>query len=159
VAPRRKHQRGVTLIELLIVAAIAAAMLSITMPPFLNGLDNIRLSQASDQLAAFLNNALNRVERREQPMELAISIRDNVIMLRSVDLAFARKLELPDGVHVDGVLPRLPEDAIGARRFFLLPGGTAPRIGVQLVNKHGQRRIVHLDPITGVPSIENPASQ
>jgi hypothetical protein len=144
---------------LLIVSAIAAAMLSITMPPFLKGLDNFRLSQASDQLAAFLNSALNRVERREQPMELAISIRDNAIALRSVDLAFTRKLDLPDGVRVDAILPPLPEDAISPRRFFLLPDGTAPRIGVQLVNKHGQRRIVSLDPITGVPSIERPAIQ
>src|SRR5580704_4973313 len=70
-------ERGVTLVELLIVVAIAGAMVSIVLPTFSNGLQNMRLSQASDSVAAFLNGALNRAERRQQAMEITISPREN----------------------------------------------------------------------------------
>jgi prepilin-type N-terminal cleavage/methylation domain-containing protein len=153
-----KNRRGVTLIELLIVVSIAGAMIAIALPTFANGLENIRLSQASDDMASFLNSALNRVERREQMMEITISPHDNLILLRSADGSFSRKLSLPDGILVDAVLPTLPQDSGVPRRFLLLPGASAPRIGVQLANRRGQRRIVSLDPITGVPSIERPAN-
>src|SRR6267378_711933 len=79
--PKSSSESGVTLIELLIVVAIAGAMAMVALPAFSNGLDNMRLSQASDSTAAFLNGALNRVERRQQVMELTVSTRDNQILL------------------------------------------------------------------------------
>ena len=99
--------------------------------------------------AAFLNSGLNRVERRQQVMEFTISPRDNLILLRSLDGTFARKLDLPSGVRVE---------APDVQRFLLLPGAAPPRVRVQLASERGQRRIVTLDPITGVPSIERPAN-
>jgi hypothetical protein len=36
-----------------------------------------------------------------------------------------------------------------------MPGGTAPGIGVQLVNRHGAHRLVRLDPMTGFPRVES----
>jgi prepilin-type N-terminal cleavage/methylation domain-containing protein len=147
---------GVTLIELLIVVAIAGAMVSIVLPTFSNGLENMRLSQASDSVAAFLNGALNRAERRQQAMEITISPRENLIQMRSADASFFRKLELPDGIRAEGTLPKPPGDTGDARGFLLLPGSTPPRIGVQLANRLGRQRVVSIDPITGVPKIERP---
>jgi prepilin-type N-terminal cleavage/methylation domain-containing protein len=147
-------ERGVTLIELMIVVAIAATMVSIVLPTFSNGLENMRLSQASDSVAAFLNGALNRAERRQQAMEITISPRENLILLRSADASFSRRLELPDGIRVEGTLPKPAGDTGDARGFLLLPGATPPRIGVQLVNRRGQQRVVSVDPVTGVPKIE-----
>src|SRR5258708_8704407 len=135
-------QSGVTLVELLIVVAIAGAMAMIALPAFSSGLENMRLSQASDSVAAFLNGALNRAERRQQVLEISFSTQDNRVLLGSVDGDSSRKLEMPEGIKIDAVLPRAPGDASGLRRFLLLPGGTAPRIGVQLANRRGARRIV-----------------
>ena len=149
------RKSGVTLVELLIVVAIAGVMAMVALPAFSSGLETMRLSQASDSVAAFLNGALNRAERRQQVLEIAFSTQDNRVLLRSVDGVFSRKLEMPDGIKIDAVLPRVPGDAAG-RRFLLLPGATAPRIGVQLANRRGARRIVSVDPITGVPRIERP---
>jgi prepilin-type N-terminal cleavage/methylation domain-containing protein len=149
-------ERGVTLVELLIVVAIAGAMVAVVLPTFSKGLENMRLSQASDSVAAFLNGALNRAERRQQAMEITISPRENLIQMRSADATFSRKIALPDGIRVEGTLPKAPGDTGDVRGFLLLPGGTPPRIGVQLVNRLGQQRIVSIDPITGVPKIERP---
>jgi prepilin-type N-terminal cleavage/methylation domain-containing protein len=149
-------ERGVTLVELLIVVAIAGAMVAVVLPTFSKGLENMRLSQASDSVAAFLNGALNRAERRQQAMEITISPRENLIQMRSADAGFSRKLDLPEGIRVEGTLPKPLGDTGDVRGFLLLPGGTPPRIGVQLVNRLGQQRIVSIDPITGVPKIERP---
>src|SRR3981081_3542079 len=127
-----RNERGVTLVELLIVVAIAGAMVAVVLPTFSKGLQNMRLSQASDSVAAFLNGALNRAERRQQAMEITISPRENLIQMRSADASFWRKHELPDGIRVEG----------DARGFLLLPGATPPRIGVQLANRLGHQRIV-----------------
>jgi prepilin-type N-terminal cleavage/methylation domain-containing protein len=151
-----RSESGVTLIEMLIVVGIAGVMAMVALPAFSNGLDNMRLSQAADSTAAFLNGALNRVERRQQVMEITVSMRENVMFLRSADGAFARKLEMPDGVRVDSVLPKTSADTTELRHILLFPGASAPRIGVQLVNRRGGRRIVSVDPITGVPKIERP---
>jgi len=144
--------------EMVIVVAIAGVMAMVALPAFSNGLDNMRLSQASDSTASFLNGALNRVERRQQVMEITISTRENLILLRSADGAFARKLEMPDGVRVEGVLPKAPGDSGELRHILLFPGATAPRFGVQLANRRGGRRTVSVDPITGVPKIERPGN-
>ena len=92
-------------------------------------------------------------------MEVTISPRENLILLRSADGAFSRELDLPEGITIAGTLPKPPGDTGDVRGFLLLPGGTPPRIGVQLVNRLGQQRIVSIDPITGVPKIERPEMQ
>ena len=139
-----KQESGVTLVEMLIVVAIAGAMAIIALPAFSTGLDNMRLAQASDSVAAFLNGALNRAERRQQVIEVSISPRENLILLRSADNSFARRFEMPDGVRVEGE----------ARQYLLLPGASPAGLGVQLANRRGLRRLVTIDPITGVPKIE-----
>jgi prepilin-type N-terminal cleavage/methylation domain-containing protein len=140
----KKAESGVTLIELLIVVAIAGTMATLVLPAFSNGLDNLRLSQASDSVAAFLNGALNRAERRQQVVEVSVSPRENLLWLRSADNTIARRLDLPDGVRIEGE----------PRQLLLLPGAAFPRFAVQLVNRRGQRRLVTIDPITGVPKID-----
>ena len=52
------------------------------------------------------------------------------------------------------MLPELEQPPDAPRSFLLMPGGVPPRIGVQLRNRRGARRIVRIDPITGVPQIE-----
>jgi hypothetical protein len=142
---------------MVIVVAIVAMIAGITYPAVSNGLESVHLLSASDTTAGFINQALNRVERRQEVMELVVSVKDNSMVLHSTQAGFERKLELPDGITIASVLPRLPEeDAQAPRQFVLLPGGTAPRIGIELKNRKGARRIVRVDPMTGVPRIEIP---
>ena len=152
---RRWTQGGVTLIEMLLVVTIIGVMVGISFPSITSGVDSLRLSSAADATASFLNGALNRAERRQQVMEVTISKQQSKLTLRSSEAGFTRELGMPTGVSITGVLPDQFESS-GDRHVFLYPGGTVPRIGVELTNKRGTRRIVRVDPMTGVPQIEIP---
>ena len=147
-------RRGVTLIEMLVVVAIAGVMAGISFPVLISGLDSFRLVQATDSVAAFLNSAVNHAGRREQALELSISTKDSLLYMRSAEPGFERRLTLPAGITVE-VLPKPPQP-VDPRRFILMPGAPAPRIGVHLSTRKGATRIVSIDPITGVPHIERP---
>jgi prepilin-type N-terminal cleavage/methylation domain-containing protein len=157
LTPVSSQLRGVTLLELVVVLAIIGVVAGITYPSVANGLETVRLSSATDSVAAFINTAVNRAERRQEVIQMAISPKDSTIVLHSADAAFERKLELPDGITIQAVLPPLPEaDQAGTREFLLMPGGSWPRVGVEVANRKGRQRIVRLDPMTGVPRIEVP---
>ena len=75
--------------------------------------------------------------------------------MQSTEPGFQRSLVLPDGVLIVGVHPVPVEGFNEARRvFYVYPGGTIPRIGVELANRRGARRLVRVDPTTGVAEIE-----
>ena len=150
------RHRGVTLLEMVIVMAIAGLIASISYPALATGLDTFRLNQASGDLSTFLNGAMNRAERRQQAVALTILPRDGAIWMHTVEPGFARKLAMPAGVRVAGVQPKLPVETDDPRRFLLIPGATFPRLAVELVNQRGSRRTVTIDPLTGVPQIERP---
>ena len=156
-ATRRRGDSGVTLIEMMIVVAIIGLMAGVFFPAVSSGLDSLHLSDATDSIAGFLNGALNRAERRQDAIELTISVKDNALWMRSTEAGFGRKLEMPSGVRIEAVLPAVEGE--GQRRIIVMPGGTPPRIGVQVVNRRGQRRIVRVDPMTGVPRIERPGDE
>jgi prepilin-type N-terminal cleavage/methylation domain-containing protein len=150
---RPTNQAGITLVEMLVVVTIIGLLAGLSFPSFSAGVDSVRLRSATDNVASFLNFAVDRSERRQQPMEVVISTKDNSLMMYSTEPGFSRQLKMPQGVEIEAVLPKEEEE--GPRRVILMPGGTVPGIGVQVVNRHGSRRIVHLDPMTGFPRVES----
>ena len=136
---------GVTLIEMMVVMAIVAVIAAIAFPSAAAGIESARMVSAADSVAAFLNSAVNRVERRQQAVALTISYKENRLSLFSNDLT--RELQLPDGIKLEGE----EED----RRLILMPGATVPGISITLANPRGQRRMVRLDPMTGFPRVES----
>jgi type II secretory pathway pseudopilin PulG len=164
-APRRASERetrnqkpeaGITLIETMVVVVLISLMAGIAFPAIMSGVDSLRLNQATTSVVAFVNSGLSRAERREQVVEITISKHDNALFMRSTEKGFFRKLELPDGITLTHVLPEIPEAGDAPRSFLLYPGGAAPRFGVQLANRRNVERIVRVDPITGVPRVEQP---
>src|SRR5215469_9255596 len=67
---RRERQSGVTLIEMIIVVAIIGLMVAVAFPSIAAGLDSVRMSTATGEVAAFLNAAVNRSERRQEAVAL-----------------------------------------------------------------------------------------
>jgi prepilin-type N-terminal cleavage/methylation domain-containing protein len=153
---KTETRQGVTLLEMLIVVAIIGLLVGISFPALTSGIDSLRLNAATNGVVSFLNQALTRAERRQQVVAISISRQENALSMRSTEAGFFRKFEIPAGVSIVRVLPDLPDDPGGARTFLLYPGGTVPRFGVQLINRRNVERIVRVDPITGVPRVEQP---
>lgn len=147
-------QKGVTLIEMMVVVTLIAIVAGLSYPSVASGVDSLRLRSASDAIVAFLNTALERADRRQQAVEISISPKDSVLVARSADLGFVRRLDLPEAVHIAGVRPAAEINPDEPRRFVVYPGGAVPRIGIDIVNNSGRRRTVSIDPITGVPRSE-----
>jgi prepilin-type N-terminal cleavage/methylation domain-containing protein len=146
---RRKKISGVTLIEMIVVVTIIGLMAGIAFPAVSAGLDSVRLRSATDSIAAFVNAAVVRAERRQEAIELTISAKDNALALYANEPGFTRELKMPDGIVIEAA----PE------RLILLPGAAVPGIGIQVANRHGSRRVVRLDPMTGFPRVESVESK
>ncbi len=136
------NRRGVTLIEMLIVAFVIGIIVSISFPAVSAGLDGIRLRTATDSIVALLNGALTRTDRREEPMELIITPKDRTLVLYSADPNYIKRLQLSDGIHMAGDDPR---------RYMLLPGGAPPELNIDISNDRGAHKTIRIDPLTGVP--------
>lgn len=141
------RQRGITLIEMLIVVTLVGLMVGVSFPAVTSGVDSLRLSSSADAVAAFLNSALNRAERRQQVSEITIDKEKHQLTLRSADPAFVRELPMSQGVTITEVAP-------DQKHIFFFPGGTVPRITIQLTNRRGAKKTVRVDPTTGVPEIQ-----
>ena len=147
-------RRGVTLIELLIVVALISLMVGITFPSVTAGVESLRISAATASVVSFLNGALNRASRLQEVVEIEISLADSTLRVRSSRPGYKRQLKLPKGVTIRSLVPPVPMDRDIPRRFLVFPAGTVPRIGIELVNRRGVRRIIRVDPVTGAPRIE-----
>jgi len=149
----RASQRGVTLIEMLVVVIIIALVISISTPSVTAGIDAVRLATASSSVAAFLNSASNHADRLQRPVEVLVSA--NGMQSVSTEAGSQHELVLPDGIKLQAVSDALVDDPEAVTRLLFMPGGAVPGIGLQLSNQHGGRRIVKLDPMTGAPHVEN----
>src|SRR4051795_4731167 len=138
-AGNRSSTAGVTLVEMLVVVTIVGLVTAVMAPSMMAGLDGVRMASATGNVASFLNSAVNRVERRQQVMEVVISIRENKLMMMTNE--FARELKMPDGIVIEAVLPPQQSGTGEFRRLILMPGAAVPGIGIQLVNRHNNRRI------------------
>jgi len=151
----------VTLLEMLIVVVLIGLLVGISFPAVSAGVDTLRLASAGDGVASLIGGALNRADRRQQAVEIAIDLRESVVVARSIGpgLGFNRRLQMPAGVRIANVLPPPVVESDEPRRFVVYPGGAPPRLAVELVNAKGARRVVQVDPVTGVPRVERPAAQ
>jgi prepilin-type N-terminal cleavage/methylation domain-containing protein len=147
-----KSKRGVTLLELLIVVALIALVTGMSYAPVAAGVETLRLRAASDVVLSFLSAALDRAERKQAVVEVQILPVDNVLLARTSDLTFQKRVDLPEGMKIARITPEIPgADPRAVRRFLIYPGGAIPQVSVELVNNKGRRRTVSLDPLTGTP--------
>ena len=124
----------------------------------MSGIEGIRLRTTADTVVNFLNTAFDRADRRQQVVELWIAPKDNVLIARSPDQSFARRLTIPEPFHITAVRPAAEVAPDEPRRFLLVPGGTIPRLSIEISGEGGRRRIVVVDPLSGMPRNELPGA-
>jgi prepilin-type N-terminal cleavage/methylation domain-containing protein len=151
-----RRNAGVTLVEMVIVVTVIGLIAAVMAPSMAAGLDSIKMATAADNVAVFLNGAVNRSDRRQQAVAVTIYIRENKLVMYSNEAGFTRELKIPDGISIEAVLPRDVNGPVDPYRLILMPGASAPAVGVQLINSHKNRRVVRLDPMTGYPRIVTP---
>ena len=141
---------------MMVVMTIIAIMAGAVYPSVSSSLDGIRLTSSADDVVAFLNGAVERANRRQVPVEISIDPLAGTLILHSTEAGFERHLELPANIVIQSILPEPVGGGPngGARRFYVYPGGTVPRIGVMIASRNGAQRLVRIDPITGAPRIE-----
>ena len=76
-------QRGVTLIEMLVVVTLIALVAGLSFPSVSAGVDSLRLRSASDAIVGFLNTALARADRHQQVVEITVLPAENALVARS----------------------------------------------------------------------------
>jgi len=144
---------------MVVVVTVIGLIAALVAPSMSAGLDSVRMASATNNVASFLNGAVNRAERRQQPIAVVISIRENKLVMYSNEQGFTRELTMPEGIAIEAVHPGDPNGGQEAARLLLMPGASVPGIGVQLINSHGNRRVVRLDPMTGYPRVETPKAE
>jgi len=143
----------------MIVVLLISLLAGISFPALSAGIDTLRMKQAADSIAGILNQSLQRAERRQRPIEIVISRSENAVFILGEGPGAEKRVGLPDGVRIAGILPPVPFDDSQVRQFLLVPGGAVPRMGVVLVNLRGAQRIVSVDPITGIPQVSQGTRQ
>lgn len=158
-SPGNRAEAGVTLIEMVVVVTVIGLIAALVAPSMTAGLDSVRMASATSNVASFLNGAVNRAERRQQPVAVVISVKENRLVMYSNEAGFTREMPMPDGIVIEGVLTGDANSGSDGMRLLLMPGASVPGVGVQLRNAHGNRRVVRLDPMTGYPRIETPKAE
>lgn len=138
---KRTRERGVTLIEMLVVVAILGVMTGLTYPSISAGLDSLRLSTACDDIGALFNTAANFSERRQQAVEIRITPH----RIEALSSGFEKHLDLDKGTTIEG----------DPRFFFIEPAGPLPGITLDVHNTRGARKTVRIDPISGAIDTRN----
>jgi type II secretory pathway pseudopilin PulG len=139
---------------MLVVMVIVALVAGLAAPSVSSGLDSLRLRSTSDAIIGFLNTALARADTRQQVVEILISPQEGTITAVSADRGFQKRLEITSPIRILSVQPELEADAEEQnqiRRFLVYPGGAVPKIGIEIGNSKGRKRLVSIDPVTGVP--------
>ena len=152
----RSKEAGVTLVEMLIVVALIGLLTAVSYPSAAAGLDSMRLRSASNEVVSFLNLALERSVRHQQVVEIRITPIENTMTARTADGSFTRTASVMEPVRILSVRPVPPGiDPRVMRRFLVYPGGSVPQIGIEIGTTSGRKKIVSVDPVTGMPKSEN----
>lgn len=143
--------------EMLIVVAIIGVMIGVAFPSITSGIESLRIRSATDEIVSSIGSAMNRADRRQVAVEVIVDRARQRITFASADASYRREVVMPEGVTIARVLPIIPNlDVMLPRQFLIHPGGTVPRIALELVNRKGARRLVSVDPISGAPQVTDP---
>jgi len=147
-----KKESGVTLLELLVVVALASIMLAVVFPSVGSGLTTLELRTSAQRLAAAARYARDQAVHRQTAFHLEIDSGAGRVAVMDLQGNARRAFDLPASVRVESVLPLQEEAASRVRRFLFMPDGAAPAFVVVLANQRREMRGVS-EPLTGAAKV------
>jgi general secretion pathway protein H len=144
--------RGVTLLELLVVVALASILLAIVFPAVGSGLGTLALQSAGARVAAAARYARDQAVYRQKTFQLEINGQAGTVSVADLEGGGERSYQFPPAVRVKAILPGQDTGQIARRRFFFFPDGAAPDFQVVLTNSQRQVTVIG-DPLTGTAKV------
>ena len=140
----------------MVVVSIIGLIAAIVFPSFSAGIESVRMTSATDSIASFLNAGLDRADRRQQMIEITVSVPENSLTMRSTEPGFVRSMVVPDGITIVRVVPPpVSGQDEPTRSFYIYPAGAIPAIGIEIANSRGKHRIVRIEPTSGAAQTED----
>src|SRR4051794_33342879 len=116
---------------MMVVVSIIGLMAAIVFPSFSAGIESVRMTSATDSIASFLNAGLDRADRRQQMVEITVSVPENSLTMRSTGPGFVRAMVVPDAITIVRMFPPpVSEQDEPTRSFYIYPAGATPAIGI-----------------------------
>ena len=146
-----RQSKGVTLLDLLVVAALASILLALVFPSIRAGMATVSLRSSAQRVAAAAKFARDQAIYRQRAFELEID--KNAGTIAVVDTAGeTRSFKLSESVRIGDILPREPAGDSDIRRFLFSPDGSSVAFEITLENS--RRRVqIATDPLTGFPKV------
>ncbi len=151
---KEAQSAGVTLLELLVVVALASILLAVVLPSVGTGLSGLELSGAARRVAAAARYARDEAVRRRSTLQLEVDSASGTIAVADLERAATneRRFELPASVRIAQVLPQEQGEIAGPRRFLFTPDGAAPQFQIVLANQRRQVTVKN-DALTGAATV------
>ncbi len=134
---------GITLIELLIVMAIAGLVMGVAYLNVSSGLDGIRLKTMADRSGAFWSAARQRADRYQQVVQVVIDPKKGELRAASVEGDWKDELAFGDALRVAQPGERTA--------YMLYPGAPSPKFEILLAASDEGATGVRVNVLTGVP--------
>jgi general secretion pathway protein H len=147
-ALRAPYSPGFSLIELLVVLAIAALIMTVTPPLLSNAMPGLQLKSTARQVAAGLRYARDRAVARRSEVSLTVDLEARSVTVTDRD----GEIAIPDDLEISLVTAasELRDETLGHIRFY--PDGTSTG-GRVTVSYRGNGYAVDVDWLTGRVSI------
>ena len=147
---------GFTLIEVLVVLVLMAALTAVVAPSIGRGLGAIELQTTARRIAATLRLARMKAVREQRVFLVGFDLERNEVELTREDLSFRRTFELPGSVRIQKVTRR-GDDAMSEVKVTCLfvPNGLSESFEVWLRNNRGRELKVVQDSFVKSPRIED----
>jgi general secretion pathway protein H len=146
---------GVTLMEMLVVIALASIVLAVVFPAVGSGLNTLALRSAGTRLAAAARYARDQAVYRQKTLQFSIDSGTGEVAVAALDGSGAQRYQFPDAVRVQAVLPAEDSQRSPVRRFYFYPDGAAPDFQIVLTNSRRQLTVIG-DPLTGTTKVVEP---
>ena len=154
--PPSTVSRGFTLIEVLVVLVLLAALTAVAAPSIGRGFGAIELQTTARKIASTLRQARMKAVREQQAFVVGFDLEKNEVELTREDLSFRRTFELPESVTITKVA-RKGQEPISETwvTCLFVPNGLSESFEVWLRNKRGRELKVVQDSFLKSPRIED----